>query len=199
MNMNVVNFNNYKKAKTLDSNEVAPPLVGTALHEYTRDQYVKILVEKAKANGGYIIGANGDRLKIDENSDYGFEASEAWRDLAPLRAGSEAYNKANNQKAHFVVTAHYPLYGATIYYNYLKKDGMYYSQAFIYQDGETVPTFYFCSWFEEVKDAIALLNDVAEKVLKNILGELKKKYNMSIIDFESTKAIHYRKFKKNII
>jgi len=196
MSENIVSLSSYKKARDSGEKE-SVRLTGSALQVYQREQQVKVLVEKAKANGGYIVGAYGKRFRLNEDSIYGFDASESWRDLAPFRAGSEAYIEANNQKVHFVVTAHYPLYGTTVYYNHLKKDGMYYCQAFVYQDGETVPTFHLTSWFEDFKRAISFLNGVVDKSLEQILAELKRKYNMSLIDFESTKDIHYRKYKKN--
>lgn len=195
MSENIVSLSSYRK--TLDHVDKNPVnLAGSALQIYRRDNQVKSLVEKIKANGGWFIGAYGKRYELNENSIYGFDASEAWRDLAPLRAGSEEYIDANHQKVHFVVTAHYPLYGSTVYFNHVKKKGMYHCQVFVYQDSETVPTFQMSSWFEDFKSALSFLNGVVDKALEQVLSELKSKYNMSLIDFESTKDIHYRKYKK---
>lgn len=199
MSKNIVSLLDYKKAKAPAVNQAHAKkrLSNVEASEIRRAAQVKALVEKAKAEGGYVIGVGGERISVNEASAYGFNFSDRWRSLAPRRPGSEEHNKIHKQKAHYVVTTHYPLIDSTVYSNYLKRNGMYYCQASIYQRDEVVPSFHFASWVEDIKEGVNLIDAVAEESLKRIVTELKRKYSMSLIDFDATKDIHYRSLKKN--
>lgn len=196
MNTNVVSFAAFQKKDAPAA--PAARLTGLAAHRHTRGLQVQALVEKVKAAGeDHLVVALGQRLRLDESSDFGFHVSDRWRDLAHVRAGSDVHNKANGKQVNLVVTAHYPLLGVTVYYNYVKPNDMYYGEMFVYQDGEVVPSFQYSSWFEDFARGVSLANGVCDKVLEGVLGEQKKKYNMSLIDFKSTKDINFREYAKN--
>ena len=196
MSDNIVSLANFMKSPPAEV--VAPParLSSADRMERKRAIQIKALVEKANSNGGYITGVLGERFIPNGCPIFGFNTSDDWRKISPLREGSEAWLDAHNRKPNFAVTAHWPLLGVTAFYNYTKRDGMYKCEAFIYQHNEVVPTFYFSAWFEMLNDGIKLLSEVSDKAMESILQELKQKYNMALIDYNETKHIHSRSYVK---
>ncbi len=194
----ILNIQNFHK-EVLPSGETKMHIKGAAKVEQKRSKQVKALLEKILAAGdSFIIGFDGRRMPLDPNSGYGVEVDERWRELASLRPGSEAYNKSHGHQAHHIVTAHYPLLGITVYYNYLKQNGMFLCQSFLYLNQEIVPTFQQAGWYETLALAINTMNDVADLVISKTVIDMKIKFNMSMIDFETTKDIQYRSYLKNI-
>lgn len=194
----ILNIRNFHK-EVLPTGETKVHVKGAAKVELDRAKQVKALIEKVLAAGDdFIIGFDGQRMPLDQNSGYAVELDERWRDLASMRPGSESYNKSHGHKVHHIVTAYYPLLGITVYYNYLKQNSMFLCQSFIYLNQEIVPMFQQAGWYESLALATNTVNDVADLVINKTVIDMKTKFNMSMIDFQSTKDIQYRSYLKNI-
>lgn len=203
MTKNVVSFSNYKKSKESNCNtQVAHEtnsnqgLVALDVFSQNRKVEVAALTKKIKAVGGFIYAPSGDKLVLNDNAIMGFDYKDISKPFEHLREGSNAHVRKTGKSVAFVVTTSYPLLSCTVYLNYYKKDGMYLCQAYVYQHAEIVPSFSVSSWLETISDGLSLMDSVVDKSLEKIFGELKKKHDMSLFDYDEVRHIGTRQLTK---
>lgn len=195
MNTNIVDFTNYRassKPSVETSSRVAEKSAGALRLEQLRAKHVRELIAKVKQGDGMLTGPLGRRYKVNENSPFGFDFPEDWRDFASLREGSPEYLVAQGRSPVNSAQAHHPLLATTIYFSYVHAHGMVHCEAFIYQGSEVVPSFSFKLWADDMKKATSAANAAANTYLEVILADLKSKYNMGIITYLDAKNIQFR-------
>lgn len=203
MTKNVVSFSNYKKARESNCNAQAANetnsnqgLVALDAFSQNRKAEVAALTKKIKSVGGFIYAPSGDKLVLNPNSMLGFDHADINKPFEHLREGSNAYVRKKGKSVAFVVMTSYPLLSCTAYLNYYKKDGMYLCQAYVYQYAETVPSLSVSSWLETISDGLSLMDSVVDKSLEKIFGELKKRHDMSLFDYDEIRHIGTRQLTK---
>ena len=195
MNTNVVSFTNYKAiSKPVDAvkKQVEPGESGAARLARLRAKHVRELIAKVRQGDGALTGPLGRRYNIKEGSPFGFDFSDDWRNYASLREGSPEHLESQGRSTGNSAQAHYPLLATTIYFVYTHAHGMFFSEGFVYQSSEVVPSLSIKLWSDDMRKALSATNAVTNLYLEVILTDLKSKYNMEIVTFQDAKNIQFR-------